>query len=110
MWKQLDDTSVVIGQKFGRLSTDSRREKVQLVEADVLPAALDVRHRGAREPDPLGDMLLSQTSGLAGLPEVFAEVAVQTVHRGGVSRGARRMSMWLTVWMTDIDDAIGHAR
>lgn len=76
MWKQLVDTSVVVGKKFGGLSTDGRREKIQLVEADVLPSALDVRHRRAREADPLGDIVLGQTSLLPGLPEVSAELAV----------------------------------
>jgi hypothetical protein len=44
LWEQLVYTSVVVGKKLGWLPADGCREEIQLVEANVLPAALDVGH------------------------------------------------------------------
>ncbi len=79
--KQLVDTSVVVGEKVGGLSSNGSCEEVELVQADVLTSAFDVCYGRTREPNPLRDMLLSKPDLFSGVPELAAKLAVQPIHR-----------------------------
>jgi pterin-4a-carbinolamine dehydratase len=68
------------------------------VEHDALPTSLDVRDRGARQADSLGDLLLRELRLSPKTNEPLPQLLVQPidVHMGTVWRISSGMSMWLT--------------
>jgi hypothetical protein len=83
----------LIGEQGSWTDADRGCQQEQLMERDVLGAALDVGDRGSRKTDPLGDLALGETGFRAASTQSPAELLVEAVHLPIMTSALRNVNL-----------------